>query len=133
MTIHTATAGPMYDSGAGSGLIQLIPAILIPDQREHHRQRERAAGERDSGRYGRRDRRPGGHVGDALEQDLAQTDGVAPEPGLGHHRSLGQEDFAQIMSPSDGPVTISPDAPVPLQATALIAELGAGLTAALSM
>jgi hypothetical protein len=58
------------------------------DQREQHRQRQRAGGEvgADDDREGDRGRR--GHVGDGLEQDFPQADGLAREAGgragLGH-------------------------------------------------
>src|ERR1035438_6252971 len=49
------------------------------DQGEDDGERQGSAGERDAGRDGRGDGRARRHVGDALEQDLAQPDRVAPE------------------------------------------------------
>ena len=53
------------------------------DQGEDDRERQRAAREGDAGRDRRGDGRAGGHVGDALERDLTQADGVPPQAGGG--------------------------------------------------
>jgi len=49
------------------------------DERHQHGERQCAAREAGAGRDGRRDGRTGGHRGDALEQNLAQSDGPVPQ------------------------------------------------------
>ena len=67
------------------------------DEGEHHGERQGAAREGDPGGDGRGDGRAGCHVGDALEQDLAQADRVPPQSHAGvcprrcrHSRLLGR-------------------------------------------
>ncbi len=70
------------------------------DEGEHHGERQRAAGERDARRDRRGNRGARRHVSDALEQDFAQANSVAPEASVSHCHSWDPESFALIMSSS---------------------------------
>ena len=64
------------------------------DEREHHRQRKRAAGEGGTRWDGRRDGRGGGHVRDALEEHLPKPDGVLAQGDRGRSSLIGHLDLA---------------------------------------